>query len=116
MFKGLYNLVDLNLQKNIIRTIEMDSFAEMEKLSWLDLAWNELVTIPEAAFSPQGFPLLFLALYENLIYCDWRVCWMKNKPYLYNIYYLGEGPRCAGPTNLYNQLWYSTALDELKCK
>ncbi len=116
MFKGLYELKDLILHKNEIHTIERESFAEMSKLSWIDLSWNRLATLPEMAFYPNGYSHLFILLFENPFFCDWRACWMKDETKPYNIILFIGGPRCAGPAQVYDKYLRDLTLDELRCK
>ncbi len=50
MFKGMGNLTNLYLSRKMIKYIDDDSFNQLEKISYLDLGYNNLAAIEPNAF------------------------------------------------------------------
>ena len=85
MFEGLFSLEILDLSYNEISTVVPGTFSALARLQILSLTGNQLTTLAFDAFDAPDYPNaighpveLQLALHENPLHCDSRMCWLKE--------------------------------------
>ena len=78
MWEGLSSLTWLTLGGNQINMIGVGAFNTLTSLNRLWLWGNQLVTLEEGLFNTPLRTSLELRLEGNPLYCDTRMCWIKE--------------------------------------
>ena len=99
-FKGLVALDQLDLHSNQISFIEPGTFSDLPLISVLYLDNNRLVT-PMAEQDLIQSQDLFLSLTKNPLFCDSRMCWIKEAERDGRIKLRGSKSQCVNYPNVH---------------
>ncbi len=115
MFSGLPNLDRLQLQENLIHTIEYQSFKDNVALTELYLHRNLLQTLPECIFTPEHTENLEVWVYDNDLSCNQSLCWLMYAQEDWITINDQEPIVCTGPGVLNGSTWDGLTTLDLNC-
>ena len=111
MWFGLYSLTGLHLEFNLITTIDDRTFAKLPNLEKLNLDNNYLTTFNDNVFSLKRHGMIVqLWLGDNPMYCDCRMCWLKEAEEQGSIEF-NYGFRYPDCDNRPGEFWETIQLD-----